>query len=88
MRHEFGVAKGLGNVVMSKHALERAESQHISCELIEEVLARGIDVPDGFDTVWREWKNVRLVIAVPDELDADYVVKTAFHVKAQAVLGK
>jgi hypothetical protein len=82
MTYFFDDVPRLGNVVLSRHAQDRAYQEGISEEEIEQALLHGKDTPDGMDVLWRERKNLRLVILlrpVPDR--GAKLVKTLFRVK-------
>lgn len=83
MQHYWEDVPGLGNVVISRHAQERAKRDGISEDVVARVLREGRDVPDG-DAVWRQLNGVRLVIVVPTPFRGAKLVTTMYRVKPNA----
>jgi transcriptional/translational regulatory protein YebC/TACO1 len=82
MNHFFDDVPGLGNVVLTRHAQDKARQEGISTEEIERALVHGHDTPDGMDITWREYKGLRLVVLLnPTPNRGAKVVKTLFRVK-------
>ena len=87
MKHFYRDVPHLGNVVVSRHAQQRAEEDGISQEAFDRVLLTPIqpDVPDGADILWRERDGIRLVIPTnPTPNTGAMLVKTMYRVEAQA----
>lgn len=86
-KYYYENVRGLGNVAVSRHAQERMDELGISQELFEKVLletSEWADIFDGFDVVWRQDANVRLVIITPTPFRGAKLVKTVYKVKPQA----
>jgi hypothetical protein len=81
MKHYYENVPRLGNVVLSRHAQANAESLGISEKMVEEVLLKGRDIPDGMDTVWRERSNIRLVIVYPEPYTGARLVATIYKIR-------
>ena len=82
MTHFFDDVPGMGNVVLTRHAQDKARQEGISEEEVERALVRGQDTPDGMDIVFREYKGLRLVVVVnPTPNRGAKVVKTLYRVQ-------
>ena len=72
----------LGNVVLTRHAQDKAHQEGITEEEIERALVNGQDTPDGMNIIWRQFRNLRLVIILKPTPDlGSKVVKTLYRVK-------
>lgn len=85
----FTGVPGLGNVVVSHHAQQRAAEDGITEEVFQRVLERGTDRPDGLGAVWRESPGIRLVIVRrPDPFRGACLVTTCYRIERQATARK
>lgn len=78
---------GLGDVAVSRHALEKLEQEGIAHERFEDALLRPTrpDVPDGVDVVWRERDGLRIIILLRPTPDRGArLAKTVYRVMRQA----
>lgn len=83
MSHFYEDVPGLGNVAISRHAQEKMDRHGITEAVLEDVLWKGYDRPDGNST-WREKSGVRLVIIRPEPFRGAMLVVTAFRIMGQA----
>jgi hypothetical protein len=84
-KYYFEDVPGIGNVAVSRHAQERAESEGITNRAFEQVLEKGATVQEGAGVLWRELNGIRLVILTrPDPFRGAALVKTCFRVQEQA----
>jgi hypothetical protein len=84
-KYYFEDVPGIGNVAVSRHAQERAESEGITPRAFEQALLNGTTIPEGPDILWRELNGVRLVILTrPEPFRGAALVKTCFRVQEQA----
>ena len=85
MEHYFPNVPGLGNVALSRHALERMVQDGISENELKDALLRGATTPDGQEVVWREKGGVRVVILrKPTPFRGAMLATTIYRVKAAA----
>lgn len=88
-KYYFEDVPGIGNVAVSRHAQERAESEGISTKAFEQALLNGITIPEGPGVLWRELNGVRLVVLThPEPFRGAALVKTCFRVQEQAKVVK
>lgn len=84
-KYYFEDVPGVGNVAVSRHAQERAESEGITNRAFEQALLNGATIPEGPGVLWRELNGIRLVILTrPDPYRGAALVKTCFRVQQQA----
>ena len=84
-KYYFEDVPGIGNVAVSRHAQERAESEGITMRAFEQALLNGVTIPEGPGVVWRELNGVRLVVLLrPEPFRGAALVKTCFRVQEQA----
>ena len=87
MKHFYRNVKGLGSVVVSRHAQARMMADGISQEIFDKALLEPPqpDVFDGPDIIWRERDGIRLIILLnPTPNVGAVLVKTVFRVQHQA----
>jgi hypothetical protein len=85
VEHYFPNVPGLGNVALSRHALERMVQDGISEHELKEALLGGATTPDGQEVVWREKDGVRVVILRrPTPFSGAMLATTIYRVKAAA----
>lgn len=84
MTHYYRNVPGLGNVVLSRHAQERAADLRITDAEVEHALFHGLEMPDGQTTIWKNGPNVRLVIIIPTPNRGARLCTTMFRIQAQA----
>jgi hypothetical protein len=88
-KYYFENVPGIGNVAVSRHAQERAESEGITNSAFEQVLMNGVTIPEGAAVLWRELNGIRLVILTrPDPFRGAALVKTCFRIQEQAKASK
>lgn len=88
-KYYFEDVPGIGNVAVSRHAQERAESEGISTKAFEQALLNGATIPEGPGVLWRELNGVRLVVLThPEPFRGAALVKTCFRVQEQAKVVK
>jgi hypothetical protein len=76
---------GIGNVAVSRHAQERAQSEGITEHDFAQTLEKGRTVPDGQAAIWRELNGVRIVIVLrPEPFRGATLATTVFRVQRQA----
>jgi len=72
---------GIGDVIVSRHAQERAGKDGISEDVFTSVLYKGQHLAEGQDIVWRTGKGIRIVITLDPGPTFDCpLIKTAFRV--------
>ncbi len=82
--HYYENVPTLGNVAVSRHALDRIAAQGIGKAAFEEALFTGEMTPEGDAITWREKNGVRLVIInKPEPFRGAKLVKTVFKIKPQ-----
>jgi hypothetical protein len=84
-KYYFEDVPGIGNVAVSRHAQERAESEGITSRAFEQVLLNGATVSEGEGVLWREMNGIRIVVLTrPEPFRGAALVKTCFRVQGQA----
>lgn len=81
MRHFYENVRGLGNVVLSRHAQARAGEERIRDEDVDRVLRLGADTTDGPHTVFREHAGIRVVVIVPAPNRGARLVTTMYRIQ-------
>ena len=83
--HFYRDVPRMGNVALSRHAIERAERLGLTQKMIEDVLWLGRDTPDGFQVTLREYNNIRFVIMLrPKPFKGAKLVKTLYKIDPRA----
>jgi len=73
---------GVGDVELSRHAVNRVTADKIPENVFWEVLMRGEVIHEGPDIVWKTGKGIRIVILMrPSPYRGRALVKTAFKLK-------
>lgn len=85
--HYYTSVPELGNVAISRHAIEKMDTEGIAQERFEDALLRPTrpDIPDGQDILWRERDGLRIIILLNPEPDrGSKLVKTVYRVARSA----
>ena len=83
--HHYRDVPRLGNVAVSRHAIEQAESLGVGDAVLEDVLFTGADTPDGMQVVWRQKFHIRMVVILrPEPFTGSRLVVTIYRVDPNA----
>lgn len=84
IKYYYENVRGLGNIAVTRHAQAEMDEDNISQELFEDVLLNGEEIEEGFGTVWRQGRGIRIIIITPTLFRGAKLVKTVYKIKPQA----